>query len=70
MKENPFVINSGRATERGELKHIKRFAMSAQKNFLDWNMKIKRFKWIKEQGLKKTRPTFLQLWAFKRKIAL
>jgi len=64
------VINSGRAEERGELKHKKRFAMSAQKNFLDWDMKMRRFKRIEEQRLEKTRPTFLRLWAFKRKITL
>lgn len=70
MRENPFVINSGRAEERGELKHKKIFAMSAQKNLLDWDMKMRRFKRIEEQRLEKTRPTFLRLWAFKRKITL
>lgn len=34
--------------------------MSAQKNFLDWDMKMRRFKRIEEQRLEKTRP--IRLW--------
>lgn len=34
--------------------------MSALKNFLDWDMKMRRFKRIEEQRLEKTRP--IRLW--------